>query len=151
MLIEETRNNYLLSTNPALLDMAWIYEAICVRSYWAKGRSRHAQEEANAHSLCFGIYRRTEDRHHETGTQVAFARAVTDYATFGYFADVFVDESERGKGLGKWLVGTMVACMDDFGVRRLLLMTADAHELYRAVAGFEQFPTPERMMTRLRS
>jgi GNAT superfamily N-acetyltransferase len=97
-------------------------------------------ETAIANSLCFGLFRGAE--------QVGFARVVTDYATFGWLCDVFVDEQHRGRGLGKWLIETVVAHPDLASIKRLLLATSDAHELYRRYGGFEPLQNPERWMGR---
>ena len=79
---------------------------------------------------------------------VGFARVVTDYATFGWLCDVFVLESHRGLGLGKWLVGCIIAHPDLRNIRRLLLATRDAHELYRRYGEFDAITTPDRLMVR---
>jgi GNAT superfamily N-acetyltransferase len=92
------------------------------------------------HSLCFGIYRNTQ--------QVGFARAITDYATFAYMADVYIAEPFRGRGLGKWLVESMLAHPELRGLRRWALLTQDAHELYRQ-CGFTPATHPEDVMERL--
>ncbi|TMA48016.1 MAG: GNAT family N-acetyltransferase, partial [Deltaproteobacteria bacterium] len=76
--------------------------------------------------------------------QVGFARIVTDHATFAYLADVFVLEAFRGRGLGKWLVEVTVTLPELQGLRRWLLATADAHELYRRF-GFTD-AAPGRLM-----
>jgi len=73
---------------------------------------------------------------------------VTDYATFAWLCDVFVEEAYRGRGLGKWLVETTLSHPDLRGLRRWLLATRDAHELYRQF-GFAEFGAPRRWMERL--
>lgn len=135
------RDAYTLSTNPARLDVPLIHAYLSEQSYWAQGRSLTTVETSIAHSVCFGVY--------NGGRQVAFARVVTDYATFAWLCDVFVLESERGQGLGKWLVQSVVAHPDLQGLRRLLLATRDAHDLYRRYGGFELLPNPERWMVRV--
>ena len=117
------KDEYAISDEPARLDMDVIYDFLNESSYWARGRSRERVERSVAHSLPFGVYR--------GGRQVGFARVVTDYATFAWLADVFVLDSERGRGVGKWLVETVVSHPDLRGVRRWLLATRDAQELYR--------------------
>jgi len=81
------------------------------------------------HSLCFGLYE-------EDGGQVGFARVVTDRSTFAWLCDVFIVESHRGRGLGKWLVRSVVEYPDLRSIKRMLLGTRDAHTLYRRY-GFE--------------
>ena len=132
-------DEYTLSTDPAHLDIDLIYEFLSTRAYWAKGRTRAAVERSIAHSLSFGLYRQRQ--------QIGFARVVTDYATFAYLADVFVLEAERGRGLGKWLIATIVDHAELQGLRRWLLATRDAHGLYQQ-AGFTLLSQPERWMER---
>lgn len=73
---------------------------------------------------------------------------VTDYATFAWLCDVFVLEEHRGCGLGVWLIATVVGHPDLQGLRRFLLATRDAHDLYRK-HGFTPLAAPERWMERL--
>ncbi|HEX8162643.1 MAG TPA: GNAT family N-acetyltransferase [Pyrinomonadaceae bacterium] len=123
MAYEQTRDDYLISDDGARLDLDLIYDFLSGESYWARGRSRERVELSVANSLPFGLYK--------GGAQVGFARVVTDYATFAWLADVFVLDSERGRGLGVWLVETILSHPDLRGVRRWLLATRDAQELYR--------------------
>jgi GNAT superfamily N-acetyltransferase len=127
---------FTISAEPSRLDL----DAICAflrRSYWAQDRTRETMQRALEHSLCFGLY--------EGERQVGFARVVTDYATFAWLADVFIDEEYRGRGLGKWLVETVLNHPELHGVPRWLLATRDAHELYRRF-GFAALAAPERRM-----
>jgi GNAT superfamily N-acetyltransferase len=135
-------DGYVISTDKSRLDVDFIHRYIAEESYWARGRSREVQERAIANSLCFGLYC--------DGQQVGFARVVSDCATFGWLCDVFVDEAQRGRGLGKWLIETVVAHPDVAPIRRLMLATRDAHELYRRYGGFDMLSNPERWMTRQR-
>lgn len=80
-------------------------------------------DRALDHSLCFGLY--------EGERQIGFARLVTDHATFAYLADVFVLEEHRGRQLGVWLIECVMAHPIMAGLRRIMLATRDAHELYR--------------------
>jgi GNAT superfamily N-acetyltransferase len=98
-------------------------------------------ERAIENSLCFGVYHR--------GAQVGFARIVTDRSTFALLADVFILEQHRGKGLSKWLMRCIVGHQDLQGLRRLLLLTSDAHGLYSQF-GFEPLGSPSRFMEVLR-
>lgn len=139
---EFTRGAFTLSTDKAKLDVPLIHDYLSNRSYWAQGRSLEAVQTSIEHSLCFGIY--------QGPTQVAFCRVVSDYATFAWLCDVFVLETARGHGLGKWLIESVMAHPDVQAVRRVLLATRDAHELYRQYGGFENLPNPERWMIRLK-
>jgi GNAT superfamily N-acetyltransferase len=120
---EWVRDDYTISCERARLDLGVIYDFLSGESYWARGRSRDRVERCVANSLPFGLYR--------GGAQVGFARVVTDYATFAWLADVFVLDSERGRGLGVWLVETIMSHPQLQGMRRWLLATRDAQELYR--------------------
>lgn len=130
------RDGYLVSTDPARLDLTAIHEYIA-RSYWAAGIPFATVARAVAHSLCFGMYRGT--------AQVGFARTVTDCATFAYLADVYVLEAHRGRGLGKWLVECVRSHPDLQGLRRSMLATRDAQGLYLQF-GYTALAHPERLM-----
>jgi GNAT superfamily N-acetyltransferase len=122
MIREWMRGDYAISTDPKRLDVDFVH-AFLVRSYWAEGRSRERVAESIEHSLVFGLYRGAE--------QGGFARVVTDWVVLAFLADVFVIESHRGNGLGKWLVEVVTSLPELRLVRRWLLGTRDAHELYR--------------------
>jgi GNAT superfamily N-acetyltransferase len=107
-------------------------------SYWAKGIPRELVARSVAGSLNMGVYA-------ADGAMVAFARAVTDRATFAWLADVFVLDECRGHGLGRFVVSTLVDHPELNGVRRFMLSTADAHELYRSY-GFSELTDPSSMM-----
>lgn len=132
---------YEISHDPARLDIDVIHTFLSEESYWSKGIPRDVVERAIAHSLCFGMYK--------DGAQVGFARVVSDRATFALLADVFVLDGHRGKGLSKWLMQVVVAHPDLQGLRRLLLLTSDAHELYRKF-GFTEIGNAWRFMEVLR-
>ncbi|MEU8286900.1 GNAT family N-acetyltransferase [Micromonospora sp. NPDC048905] len=132
-------DGYLLSTDPDRLDLARVHLWLSTDAYWALGRDRETTARAFAGSLPFGVYRP------EDGQQVAVARVVTDGATFAWLCDVYVDRAARGRGLGGWLAGAIRDHLDDLGVRRILLITKDAHEVY-ARAGFTPLDVPERWM-----
>jgi GNAT superfamily N-acetyltransferase len=107
-------------------------------SYWAPGIPREVVARSIEGSLNMGVYA-------PDGSMVAFARAVTDRATFAWLADVFVVPEHRGHGLGKFVVSTLVDHPDLKGLRRFMLATADAHDLYRGY-GFTELEDPTRMM-----
>lgn len=107
-------------------------------SYWAAGIPREVVARSIAGSLNLGVYA-------ADGSMVAFARMVTDRATFAWLADVFVVEESRGHGLGRFVVSTLLEHPELKGVRRFMLATADAHELYRSY-GFAELEDPSRMM-----
>jgi GNAT superfamily N-acetyltransferase len=138
-ILERRRGSLLISTDPSRLDL----DAICdflARSYWAQDRPRESTEASLSSSLVFGVY--------DGKRQVGLARIVTDYATFAWLCDVFVDEAYRGQGIGKWLMATILDHPRLAGIRRILLATRDAHGLYRQF-GFVDLNAPERWMERL--
>jgi GNAT superfamily N-acetyltransferase len=45
--------------------------------------------------------------------------------------DVYILEEYRGNGLSKWLMETIMSHPDLQGLRRWILLTGDAHGLYR--------------------
>ena len=111
-----------LSSDRARQDTAAIH-AFLTRSYWAQGISRPRVERSLDASLCFGLF--------DAGTQVGFARVVTDRTTFAYLCDVYVLETHRGRGLGKRLLTAVVSHPDLADLRRFVLWTRDAHGLYQ--------------------
>jgi GNAT superfamily N-acetyltransferase len=132
-------DGHLLSTDPARLDLDRIHHWLSTDAYWALGRDRETVARAFAGSLPFGVYRPGDDR------QVAVARAVTDGATFAWLCDVYVDRAARGLGLCTWLAGAVRDHLAELGVRRILLATNDAHDVY-ARAGFTPLDNPGRWM-----
>ncbi|GAA4690958.1 Acetyltransferase (GNAT) family protein [Promicromonospora umidemergens] len=117
-------STYEFSTDPTRIDAARVHELVSRHTYWAKDRPRDVMDAAIAGSRPYGVFRSG------TGEQVAFARVVTDGATFAWLADVIVDPGLRGQGIGKLLVAGVVADIEPLGLRRTLLATADAHGLY---------------------
>jgi GNAT superfamily N-acetyltransferase len=107
------------------------------QSYWAAGRSTEVMLRSIEHSLPFGIF--LQER------QIGFARIVTDYSTFAWIADVFVDEEFRGRGVSKWLMESILAHPELQRLRRWVLATRDAHELYSRF-GFIPLQSPDRWM-----
>jgi len=126
-ILHEQRDDLLLSDDPALIDLVRVHSWISEESYWANGRSREVTAHALQGSHAIGVYR--------DGTQVAVCRIVSDGATFAWLCDVFVDESARGRGIGTWLAQSAVAWTNAQGIKRVVLATRDAHEVY-ARAGF---------------
>ena len=130
-----------ISTDCADVDLNWLAPALSERAYWALGRSRDAVEAAISRSLCFSAF--------VDGRQVGFARVITDLVTFAWVCDVFVDESARGQGVGTLLIQTIGSDPRLRDLRRLVLATRDAHDVY-ARAGFGPLVHPERWMERRR-
>jgi GNAT superfamily N-acetyltransferase len=132
-----TRDEFVLTDDPQLLDLSLIHEWLSTRAYWALGRPEHVVRESFANSRSYGIY--------GGQSQVGVARIVTDSATFAWICDVFIDESVRGRGLGHWLMERIVDDLETEGIPRLILGTRDAHGVYADV-GFTPLAYPERWM-----
>lgn len=141
-MIEEIRGDFLLSTDKGRMQLDVIERFLSQESYWAQDRPREVIERAVQHSICIGIY--------HAGRQVAFARLVTDQATFAWLCDVFVDERFRGLGMGKWLVQSAGRVVDRLGISDTLLATRDAQDLYARYGGFRAIAAPEKWMRRMR-
>ncbi|MFC8175174.1 GNAT family N-acetyltransferase [Streptomyces sp. NPDC057242] len=130
---------YEISSDPARIDAARVHHWISTDSYWARGRPREKQDRAIAGSLNLGAY------HRETGEMSAYARVVTDYATFAWLCDVYVDPPARGTGLGTALVTAVRDLLEPHGLSRIMLATADAHGVYEKV-GFAPLQNPDKWM-----
>ncbi|MCX4975936.1 GNAT family N-acetyltransferase [Streptomyces sp. NBC_00620] len=130
---------YEISADTARIDVDSVHRWLSTDAYWATGRSREKQERAIAGSLNFGVYDGT------SGEQVAYARVVTDEATFAWLCDVYVAPSVRGKGLGTALVAAVRDHLEPLGLRRILLATADAHGVYEKL-GFKVLQRPDQWM-----
>src|SRR5262245_23865082 len=127
------------TTDLGRIDLDRVHDWIARKSYWAGQMPRQVFDRAVAGSLCFGALKGS--------STVGFCRVITDRATFAYIADVFVDPTHRGQGIGKGLMRAVSAHPDLQNLRRWLLVTADAHGLY-AREGFGPPKTPERFMER---
>lgn len=125
-----------VSTDQARLDLDYIHGYL-TRSYWAAGIPKHLVARSMRHSLCFGLYRGPQ--------QIGFARVVTDYATFAYLADVFVDPQEQHKGYGRRFIAAVLDHERLQGLRRWHLVTKDAQAFYRKLA-FSAVANPEGHM-----
>ncbi len=116
-------NKYHISTEYRRLDIDMIHEFLSTEAYWSLNIPREKVVKSIKNSLCFGVY--------EEAKQVGFARVITDFSTIAYLGDVFILESHRGKGLSKLLIETIMSHEDLQGLRRWILLTGDAHELYK--------------------
>ncbi|MCW3085645.1 MAG: GCN5-related N-acetyltransferase [Bacteroidetes bacterium] len=133
-----TQNNYTISTDKSKLDITAVH-AYLSRSYWAENIPMGIVKRSIDNSLCFGVYNENK--------LVGFARVISDYTTFGYLADVFILEKERGKGLSKWLMECILKHEQLQNLRNFCLMTRDAHSLYERY-GFKNIPKPENFMAK---
>jgi GNAT superfamily N-acetyltransferase len=132
-----TMTNYLISTNKELLQIEAVHAYLSIESYWAKGIPLKTVQTSIDNSLCWGIYCNQQ--------QIGFARVISDHATFAYLADVYILEPHRGKGLSKQLMTEIFKHPNLQKIRRWMLLTLDAHHIYRPF-GFVGPAFPERIM-----
>ncbi len=135
-------NEYRISTDKSELAIEVIH-LFLTNSYWSFGISKEIVTKSIDNSLCFGVFTSVNE-------QIGFARIISDYATFAYLADVFILEPHRGKGLSKWLLQTIIKHPDLQGLRRIVLVTKDAHTLYEKF-GFTKLRHAEMFMENLNS
>ena len=132
-------DGYEISADTARIDADRVHRWLSTDAYWAMDRAREHQDRAIAGSLNFGVYDSA------SGEQVAYARVVTDHATFAWLCDVYVDRAVRGKNLGTALVAAVRDHLEPLGLRRIMLATQDAHGVYEKV-GFAALAEPENWM-----
>ena len=109
----EGPDGYWASDDPDLIDVDLVHAWMSLESYWAEGRPCHVMAQAIQNSLSLGLYL-------VEGKQVGYARFVTDYATYAWLCDVFVDSAVRSR-LGTFLVETAVSHPGVRGVRQVLM------------------------------
>ena len=136
--LERRCGEYVISDDPARFDVDAMHDFLEVEGYWATGRTRNQTAQGAANSVVLGVYA-------PDGSMVGGARIVTDRATFGWLTDVYVLADHRGRGLGRAVVAAACEHPAVAGIKRILLRTADAHELYRSL-GFTEPPAPGRWM-----
>ena len=130
---------FTFSNDSALLDRDLVHHWLSVESYWAQGRTRQVQDAAIDGSKNYSVL-------DADGRQVAYARVVTDGATFAWLCDVFVDGASRGLGIGKMIVEGVIQDLEESStVKRIMLATSTADGLY-ARYGFEEPSGPTRYM-----
>jgi len=125
-----------ISTDKDQLDIDYVHDFL-MTSYWSEGIPKQIVKKSIKNSFCFGIYKRQK--------QIGFARVITDFATFAYLADVFIDKNEQSKGYGKQLINEILAHEDLKDIRRWHLLTSDAQKLYKKF-GFSNPENPSRHM-----
>jgi GNAT superfamily N-acetyltransferase len=141
MVYEVREGETLVSCDRSKLDMGRIH-AFLTNAYWSEGVSRETIERGIENSMPFGVY--------ADGGQIGFARVISDRASYAYLADVYIEESYRGRGLSKLLMRAVMAHPELQGLRRWILGTRDAHGLYRQF-GFTEMQRPERWMEKAAS
>lgn len=136
-IMEWQQEKFIISTDKTKLDISYVHQFLSKESYWAANIPLEIVKKSIEHSICFGVY--------DAEKQIGFARIITDQATFGYLADVFIDGAYRGRGLSKWLMQTISSLPFMPLLRRFMLGTKDAHKLYQQF-GFTPLTFPERFM-----
>ncbi|TMI98211.1 MAG: GNAT family N-acetyltransferase [Bacteroidetes bacterium] len=131
-----TKDRFYISTEKEKMDIDLVHSFL-TRSYWAEGISKEIVQRSIDGALCFGVFYQKK--------QIGFARMITDKATFAYLADVFIIEEYRGLGLSKWLMEVIMSYPGLQGLRRMMLATRDAHELYKKF-GFTPLNNVDRWM-----
>lgn len=131
------KDQFSISTDKSKLDVDSVHDFLSTKAYWCLNIPKEKVQVAIENSLCFGVY--------EEEKQVGFARIITDFSTIAYLGDVYVLEEYRGKGLSKWLMETIMNHEDLQGLRRWILLTGDAHELYRQY-GWTNIADPTKWM-----
>jgi GNAT superfamily N-acetyltransferase len=127
----------ILLEQPSEADID-VLHAMLRETYWSPGIPRETVARGCENSIC-AIVR------DQSGELIAFARVVSDKATFAWLCDVVVAERHRGKGLGRALVRALQAHEELQGLRRWLLGTKDAHGVYELL-GFSSIDEPHRLM-----
>jgi GNAT superfamily N-acetyltransferase len=137
-----TKGEYEIDDDPWRIDLDVVHRFLTT-SYWAEGVPRDVVARSVANSLVLGLYQ--AGGQDGQGAQVGLTRVVTDRATFAWVADVFVLPGHRGRGLAHWMIETLLAHPDMAGMRRFMLATSDAHQVY-ADCGFTPLAAPGRFM-----
>jgi GNAT superfamily N-acetyltransferase len=135
--MQPINDGYIVSTDRHRLDLSFIHDYLSTQAYWCLNIPFAIVQRSVENSLCFGVYH--GDR------QVGFARVISDYATIAYLGDVFVIPEHRGKGLSKRLMEAIMDHPELQGLRRWILLTRDAHELYRKF-GWKPIANPDLYM-----
>lgn len=135
-IISYKKDDFIITTDKDKVDI----NKVCMflsKTYWAKDRKRDAIDKSINNSLCISVL--------HNNTQIGFARVVTDYVTFAYLCDVYMDENYRGNGIGKSMLEFILGHPELQGLKKFLLVTRDAHEFYKKV-GFDKLHDQEKFM-----
>lgn len=131
------QGDFSISTDKSKLDLQAIHHFLSKESYWSQNIPFETVKTASENSLAFGVYHQQK--------QIGYARIVSDYATVAYLGDVYILPEFRGQGLSKWLMATIMNHPNLQGLRRWILLTADAHGLYKQY-GWTEITKPDRWM-----
>ena len=141
-LVEARRGDLVLSTDRARIDVDAVLSWL-LASHWGAGMTRQKLERAIDNSVCISVF-------DDSGAQLAFARAVSDLATYAYLTDVIVAQAARGRGIGTWIIEAILAHPDLQDLRRIALWTRDARTLYEKFGFTTEMPASTYMELRLR-
>ncbi|MDQ1095617.1 MULTISPECIES: GNAT family N-acetyltransferase [Chryseobacterium] len=131
------KDQFCISTDKTRLDIDDIHGFLSTKAYWCLNIPKETVLAAIQNSLCFGVYLNEK--------QIGFARIISDFSTIAYLGDVYILEEYRGNGLSKWLMETIMNHPDLQGLRRWILLTGDAHGLYRQF-GWTDIADPSKWM-----
>ncbi len=129
--------DYMLSNDKSMMDIKTIHQYLSEESYWSRGIGFEKVKKSIQFSLCFGVYINQE--------QIGFARVISDFSTIAYLGDVFILKEHRGLGLSKALMEFVMSEPDLQPLRRWILLTSDAHELYKQF-GWKNISSPDKWM-----
>jgi GNAT superfamily N-acetyltransferase len=131
------KDAFCISTDNTKLDVDAIHAFLSTKAYWCLHIPKETVIKSIDNSLCFGVY--------DGDRQIGFGRVISDYATIAYLGDVYIEEAYRGKGLSKWLMEVIMSHPELQGLRRWILLTGDAHDLYRQY-GWTDLGDPSKWM-----
>lgn len=140
--VTTTYNDYIVTTDKALMNLDDIHHWLSVEAYWSKEIPYETVKTSFEYSYCIGVVK--------DGRQIGYARLVTDYSSFAYLADVYVLEEHRGRGLSTVMLDVLFGMEWVKSLRRIMLSTIYAHGLYQKY-GFNSCRYPERLMEVLQS
>lgn len=135
-IINYTKGGFTVTTDKEKIEIDILHNFLN-QSYWANGRTKQTIITSIENSLCFSMFKGEK--------QIGFARVITDYSTFAYLCDVYIEEDYRGNGLGIWMLECILNYPNLLDLKKWLLATRDAHELYRKF-GFYSLSNPEKYM-----
>lgn len=133
------KQHYTIHNDKSKLDLNRVHHFL-KESYWAKNIPFDIFKKSVDHSLCFGVYAGKD--------QIGFARVISDYTTFAYIGDVYIEPPYRGIRLSKLLMDAIMNHPDLQGLRRWMLATKDAHGPYKKF-GFSGIKNPQMIMEKI--
>jgi len=136
--MEIYKDGYMISTDHSRQDLVAVHHFLSTQAYWCLKIPFERVKKAAENSINFGLF-------DPEGRQIGYARVISDRSTIAYLGDVYVLPEYRGRGLSKWLIGTVMEHPELQGLRRWILLTGDAHGLYQQF-GWKLVSHPERWM-----